>query len=30
MISPSKRISAITQAQRSDAKDLIKGIKNKG
>jgi hypothetical protein len=30
MISLSKRISDITQAQHSDAKDLIRGIKNEG
>ena len=28
MISPSKKIIAITQARRLDAKDLIKGIRN--
>ena len=28
IISPSKRITATTQAQRLDAKDLIKGIRN--
>ena len=29
IISPSKRIVAIIQVQRSDAKDLIRGIRNK-
>ena len=28
IISPSKRITATTRARRSDAKDLIGGIKN--
>ena len=30
MISPRKRITAITRAQRSDTKDLTRGIRNIG